>query len=66
MNNSFVFNGTRTMYEQAGFEFVRPKGMKNTVMRRTIRPARTCPTAGGGWGFEIQRTPKRFPSYPRR
>ncbi len=27
------------MYEQAGFEFVRRKGMKNTVMRRTILPA---------------------------
>jgi hypothetical protein len=26
------------MYEQAGFEFVRSKGLKNTVMRRTIRP----------------------------
>ena len=39
MNNSFVYNGTRTMYEQAGFEFVRSKGMKNTVMRRTIQPA---------------------------
>ena len=39
MNNSFVYNGTRAMYEQAGFEFVRSKGMKNTVMRRTIRTA---------------------------
>jgi GNAT superfamily N-acetyltransferase len=39
MNNSFVYNGTRAMYEQAGFEFVRSKGMKNTVMRRTIGPA---------------------------
>ncbi len=39
MNNSFVYNGTRTMYEQAGFEFVRAKGLRNTVMRRTIRPA---------------------------
>ena len=39
MNNSFVYNGTRTMYEQAGFDFVRSKGMKNTVMRRTIQPA---------------------------
>jgi GNAT superfamily N-acetyltransferase len=45
MNNSFVYNGTRTMYEQAGFGFVRSKGMKNTVMRRTIQPAWTCPTA---------------------
>lgn len=39
MNNSFVYNGTRTMYEQTGFEFIRSEGMKNTVMRRTIQPA---------------------------
>ncbi len=39
MNNSFVYNGTRGMYEGAGFQFVRPKGMKNTVMRRTVEPA---------------------------
>lgn len=39
MSNSFVYNGTRTMYEEAGFEFVRAKGMKNTVMRRTVQPA---------------------------
>ena len=39
MNNSLSYNGTRTMYEQAGFEFVRSKGMKNTVMRRTLRVA---------------------------
>lgn len=38
MNNSFVYNGTRTMYEEAGFVFVRPKGLKNTVMRRTVAP----------------------------
>ena len=39
MNNSFVYTGTRTMYEEAGFEFVRSKGLKNTVMRRTVSPA---------------------------
>jgi len=38
MNNSFVYNGTRAMYEEAGFVFVRPKGLKNTVMRRTVEP----------------------------
>lgn len=38
MNNSFVYNGTRAMYEEAGFEFIRSKGLKNTVMRRTVRP----------------------------
>jgi hypothetical protein len=26
------------MYEEAGFQFVRSKGLKNTVMRRTIEP----------------------------
>ncbi|MGJ6979152.1 GNAT family N-acetyltransferase [Aestuariimicrobium soli] len=36
MNNSFVYNGTRAMYEQAGFEFIRAKGLKNTVMRRSV------------------------------
>ena len=38
MTNSFVYNGTRAMYEQGGFEFVRSKGLKNTVMRRTVAP----------------------------
>lgn len=38
MSNSFVYNGTRTMYEEAGFEFVRAKGLRNTVMRRTVPP----------------------------
>lgn len=37
MSNSFVYNGTRTMYEEAGFEFIRSKGLRNTVMRRTVR-----------------------------
>lgn len=36
MNNSFVYNGTRAMYQEAGFEFVRSKGLKNTVMRRRV------------------------------
>lgn len=40
MNNSFVYNGTRAMYEAAGFEFIRPKGLKNTVMRRTVKATR--------------------------
>ena len=38
MSNSFVYNGTRGMYEDAGFEFIRPKGLRNTVMRRTVEP----------------------------
>jgi hypothetical protein len=33
---SVLYNGTRTMFEDAGFELVRPKGQKNTVMRRVV------------------------------
>ena len=38
------FGGTkvavaRAMYARCGFAFVRTKGMKNTVMRRTVAPA---------------------------
>jgi GNAT superfamily N-acetyltransferase len=36
---SFLYNGTRTMFEQAGFVFDRPKGTKNCVMRATVAPA---------------------------
>jgi len=39
MSSSFLYNGTRAMDERCGFDFVRPKGMKNTVMRRTVAPA---------------------------
>lgn len=33
---SVLYSGTRAMFEDAGFHFVRPKGSKNTVMRRTV------------------------------
>ena len=36
---SFLYNGTRTMFEQAGFVFDRPKGKTNCVMRTTVAPA---------------------------
>ena len=39
VSSSFLYNGTRAMYERCGFDFVRPKGLKNTVMRRTVAPA---------------------------
>lgn len=39
LSSSFLYNGTRAVYERAGFDFVRLKGMKNTVMRRTVEPA---------------------------
>jgi len=33
---SVLYNGTRSLFEQAGFSYVRPKGMKNCVMRREV------------------------------
>ncbi|MCZ3389825.1 MAG: GNAT family N-acetyltransferase [Actinomycetia bacterium] len=54
MSSSFLYNGTRAMYERCGFDFVRPKGMKNTVMRRTVAPAgclRDLPTEGLAGGI---------------
>lgn len=37
-NSSFLYNGTRTMYERAGFTYDRPKGQGNCV--RCVRPTR--------------------------
>jgi hypothetical protein len=36
---SFLYNGTRTLFEQAGFTFDRPKGKNHTVMTTTVAPA---------------------------
>ncbi|HEV7195882.1 MAG TPA: GNAT family N-acetyltransferase, partial [Pedococcus sp.] len=33
---SVLYNGTRVLFEQAGFSYIRPKGMKNCVMRTEI------------------------------
>lgn len=33
---SFLYNGTRSLFEQAGFECERPKGKNHCVMRRRI------------------------------
>ncbi len=39
MSSSFLYNGTRRMYEEAGFTFDRAKGLKNCVMTLTVPPA---------------------------
>lgn len=39
VSSSFLYNGTRTLFEQAGFEFRHSKGKNHTVMRTTA-PAR--------------------------
>jgi hypothetical protein len=36
---SFLYNGTRTLFEQAGFTYVRPKGKNHTIMRKTVTPS---------------------------
>ncbi|WP_417234616.1 GNAT family N-acetyltransferase [Arthrobacter sp.] len=35
-SSSFLYNGTSTVYERAGFGLVRAKGLRNTVMRRVV------------------------------
>ena len=33
---SVLYNGTRSLFERAGFSYVRPKGLKNCVMRTQV------------------------------
>ena len=37
-NSSFLYNGTRTLYEREGFTYDRPKGQGNCVMVREVPP----------------------------
>jgi hypothetical protein len=36
---SVLYNSTRSLYERAGFSYLRPKGLRNCVMRTTVKPA---------------------------
>lgn len=36
LSASFLYNATRSMFEQAGFGYERPKGKKNCVMSKTV------------------------------
>ena len=38
-SSSFLYNATRTMYEQLGFDYQRPKGLGNCVMTKEIPPS---------------------------
>jgi GNAT superfamily N-acetyltransferase len=38
---TFLYNGTRGMYEKAGFSYDRPKGKNNCVMRKAVPAAST-------------------------
>jgi GNAT superfamily N-acetyltransferase len=39
MSAKFLYSATRTMFEDAGFSYERPKGKNNCVMRTTVSPA---------------------------
>jgi GNAT superfamily N-acetyltransferase len=36
----FLYNTTRSLYEQTGFSYDRPKGKNHCVMRRTLSPVK--------------------------
>lgn len=38
MSSSFLYNGTRGLYERLGFTYDRPKGLKNCVMVKVVAP----------------------------
>jgi GNAT superfamily N-acetyltransferase len=38
-SGSFLYNGTRSLFEQAGFSYERSKGKNHCVMRRTVLPS---------------------------
>jgi GNAT superfamily N-acetyltransferase len=40
MRPQFLYNTTRSLYEQTGFRYDRPKGKKNCVMRTTVAPVK--------------------------
>ena len=39
MSSSFIYDGTRSMFEKLGFDFERPKGKNNCVMRKVVPAA---------------------------
>lgn len=38
-SGSFLYNGTRSLFEKAGFSYERSKGKNHSVMRRTVSPS---------------------------
>lgn len=48
MRPQFLYNTTRSLYEQTGFTYDRPKGKKNCVMRTTVAPVKASRRARVG------------------
>jgi hypothetical protein len=40
MRSQFLYSATRSLFEDVGFSYERPKGKKNCVMRRKVSPAK--------------------------
>ena len=38
MRSQFLYSATRSMFEEIGLSYERPKGKKNCVMRTTVPP----------------------------
>ncbi len=47
-SGSFLYNGTRSLFEKAGFSYERSKGKNHCVMRRMVSPSRTSGQRLGG------------------
>ena len=39
VSGSFLYNGTRRMFERAGFNYQQPKGKNHCIMRKVVSPA---------------------------
>ena len=48
MRSQFLYSATRTMFEELGFSYERPKGKGNCVMRTTVAPVKASRRARVG------------------
>src|SRR5262249_16785 len=48
MRSQFLYSATRTLFEELGFSYERPKGKKNCVMREKVSPVKTSRRARVG------------------
>ena len=48
MRSQFLYSATRSLFEEVGFSYERPKGKKNCVMRMTVSPVKASRRARVG------------------
>jgi hypothetical protein len=48
MRSQFLYSATRSLFEQVGFSYERPKGKGNCVMRTTVAPVKVSRRAHAG------------------